>query len=190
MATEVRFEIATPADYDEIVEFANFVFSYAHCPHEFKPMIPKAYGENPLMWPEHFVARENGRIRALVGFETFSQRIAGETLKIGYIGTVSVHPYSRSKGYMKKLMAMAHEYARENGYDLLSLGGQRQRYEYFGYASGGTVRNFTITSTNIRHALSDVDEQGISFFTGAQARELDVDITVGHEARQLYHILG
>ena len=43
MATEVRFEIATPADYDEIVEFANFVFSYAHCPHEFKTMIPKGF---------------------------------------------------------------------------------------------------------------------------------------------------
>ena len=57
MGEEILFERATGADYDEIVEFANFVFSYAHEPHEFKTLISKAYGEDRTHWPEHFVAR-------------------------------------------------------------------------------------------------------------------------------------
>lgn len=137
MAEDIRFERATAADYDEIVEFANFVFSYAHEPHEFKTLISKAYGEDRTHWPIHFVARENGRIRGLVGLMPFPQRVLGETLQMGFIGTVSVHPYSRSKGYMKKLMAMTNDYARDNGFDLLALGRQRQRYEYYGYEPGG-----------------------------------------------------
>ena len=163
MAEDILFERATAADYDEIVEFANFVFSYAHEPHEFKTLISKAYGEDRTHWPIHFVARENGRIRGLVGLMPFSQRVLDETLQMGFIGTVSVHPYSRSKGYMKKLMAMANDYARSHGFDLLALGGQRQRYEYYGYEPGGTMHALTITATNCRHALKDVEEDVISF---------------------------
>ena len=32
---KVTYEMAKPEDYDEIVDLANFVFSYAHRPHEF-----------------------------------------------------------------------------------------------------------------------------------------------------------
>lgn len=163
MAEGILFERATAADYDEIVEFANFVFSYAHEPHEFKTLISKAYGEDRTHWPIHFVARENGRIRGLVGLMPFPQRVLGETLQMGFIGTVSVHPYSRSKGYMKKLMAMTNDYARDNGFDLLALGGQRQRYEYYGYEPGGAMHALTITATNCRHALKDVEADAVSF---------------------------
>ena len=163
MAEDILFERATAADYDEIVEFANFVFSYAHEPHEFKTLISKAYGEDHTHWPIHFVARENGRIRGLVGLMPFPQRVLGETLQMGFIGTVSVHPYSRSKGYMKKLMAMTNDYARDNGFDLLALGGQRQRYEYYGYEPGGAMHALTITATNCHHALKDVEADAVSF---------------------------
>ena len=163
MGEEILFERATGADYDEIVEFANFVFSYAHEPHEFKTLISKAYGEDRTHWPEHFVARENGRIRALTALLSFPLRVMGETLRVGFTGTVSVHPYSRGRGYMKRLMAMTNEYARENGFDLLALGGQRQRYEYYGYEPGGTAHSLLITPANCRHALKDVDGSAVSF---------------------------
>ena len=125
--TDVKYSMATSADYDEIIEHANFVFSYAHCPHEFKTLIPKAYGEARTMWPEHFIARENGRIRGLVGLLPFEQRVLDERLTVGFIGTVSVHPYSRGMGHMKKCMAMSTEYAHTHGIDIMAVGGQRQR---------------------------------------------------------------
>ena len=48
---KVTYEMAKPEDYDEIIDLANFVFSYAHRPHEFKTLIPKAYGPDRTMWP-------------------------------------------------------------------------------------------------------------------------------------------
>ena len=79
------------------------------------------------MWPEHFLARENGRIRGMVGLLPFNLRVLDETLKVGFIGTVSVHQYSRGMGHMKKSMAMSTQYAREHDIDFNMLGGQRQR---------------------------------------------------------------
>ena len=47
--------------------------------------------------------------------------------------------------------------------DLAVLGGQRQRYEYFGFTRGGVQVKYTVTGDNIRHALKRTDIQGISF---------------------------
>ena len=168
---KITYEMAVPADYDEIIDFANFVFSYAHEPHEFKVLIPKAYGPDRTMWPTHFLARENGRIRGLVGLEQYSLRVLGEELKYGFIGTVSVHQYSRGKGHMKKCMAMSTQYAREHGIDIMMLGGQRQRYEYYGYEPGAVAYSFEITRTNCRHALSAVNTDGVSFKPFADVRD-------------------
>jgi len=43
-------------------------------------------------------------------------------------------------------------------YDLLVLGGQRQRYQYFGFEKGGGRLCFTVTDTNVRHALADLPD--------------------------------
>lgn len=163
MEKKITYEVATPADYEEIVEHGNFVFSYAHRPHEFKTLIPKAYGEERTMWPEHFLAREDGRIRGMVGMLPFEQRVCGEVMRVGFIGTVSVHPYSRGMGHMKKCMAMSTACARELGLDLMALGGQRQRYEYYGYEPGGVAYSFDISKTNCRHALAALDASDIAF---------------------------
>ena len=165
---EITYALATPEDYDEIIEHANFVFSYAHRPHEFKTLLPKAYGEARTMWPEHFVARENGKIRGLVGLLPFDMCVdtglaQRETIHVGFIGTVSVHQYSRGMGHMKKCMAMSTEYALQHGLDLMALGGQRQRYEYYGYVPGGVEYGFRLTATNCRHALADCDITGVEF---------------------------
>ena len=61
----------------------------------------------------------------------------GETLRVGCVGTVSVHLYSRGEGHMKILMAMMMDDARAKGCDLLMLGGARKRYNYFGFEQAG-----------------------------------------------------
>ena len=43
------------------------------------------------------------------------------------------------------------------------LSGQRQRYEYFGYTSGGIQWIFTVNQSNIRHAFKKVNCDEISF---------------------------
>ena len=69
------------------------------------------------------------------------------------IGMVSVHPRSRSKGYMKALMNMALEDMKNDGMVFSCLGGQRQRYEYFGYTPAGTNYQFSFNESNIIHTL-------------------------------------
>lgn len=82
-------------------------------------------------------------------------------LKAGYIGSVAVHPYSRGAGHMKALMRMALTDAEAQGYDLLALGGRRQRYAYFGFEKGGQRLTFSLNSDNVRHAMADVDEDAV-----------------------------
>jgi hypothetical protein len=52
---------------------------------------------------------------------------------------------------------------RASGCDLAMLGGQRQRYEYFGFTAAGMAHTYTATSTNVRHALSGVDVGDMEF---------------------------
>ena len=37
---DTQYVLGTPADRDDIVDFANYVFSQAHVPHDFKKLLP------------------------------------------------------------------------------------------------------------------------------------------------------
>ena len=170
------YVVAAPGDREEIVDFANYVFSQAHEPHDFKTLLPKAYGDQLAdLGAKHFLARQDGRIRALVALRPLDLHTPGGTLKVGCVGTVSVHPYSRGEGHMKKLMAMMLEDARAQGYDLLMLGGIRQRYNYFGFEQAGWAYRYVIAESAVRHALAGVDAAGVSFSDLSENRPEEVD---------------
>lgn len=153
----IQYLKGTPADRSEIVDFANYVFSQAHQPHDFKKLLPKTYADDVSgMEAWHFLAKEDGRIRALVCNRPMTLRILDRTLSCGLVGTVSVHPYSRGEGHMKRLMSELLADARGK-YDFLMLGGQRQRYNYFGFDHAGAMLRYKITSAGLRHCLKDTD---------------------------------
>lgn len=145
-------QIERPDDPD-LIDFINYVFSQSHCPHDFIRILPKVYEPGTKHEVVHLTAQEDGRIRAVVSVLIFDMRCQAETLKVGYIGNVSVHPYHRGQGYMKVLMKQARDVMVRRGCDLAALGGQRQRYEYFGYYQGGLQVVFRIYDTNLRHVL-------------------------------------
>ena len=152
----------TPADREKFIDFANMVFSCAHQPHDFKALIPKVYADGRDTDDMHNLAvRDDGSIRGLVAVMPNELRIGDTVLKTGYVGTVSTHPYGRGEGHMKKLMAMAIEGMANDGIDIAMLGGQRQRYEYFGFTKGGINYSHRITKTNLRHVLGNADVSGI-----------------------------
>ena len=78
------------------------------------------------------------------------------------IGTVSVHPYARGKGYMKALMNRAMEDLKTQGYAMAFLGGMRQRYEYFGFTPTGTRASFHLTAGNLAHRYPGLSGEGVS----------------------------
>ncbi|MCI9456377.1 MAG: GNAT family N-acetyltransferase [Oscillospiraceae bacterium] len=146
----------TANDREDILDFANYVFSFDHEPHNFIEMVPRLYGPESASEAFHYLIRENGKIKAMVCSYPMETKVGEETLKLAFIGTVSVHPYSRGKGYMKRLMNAAIADMQKDGTDLAALGGQRQRYQYFGFENGGIEYGFSFNRSNLRHAFKDV----------------------------------
>lgn len=148
---------ADAAEKDEIIEFIDYVFSKAHCPHDFATLLPKLYGEHGDGAARHFVVREDGKLAATVLVYPVTMHIGERTLTTLGVGSVSTHPGARGKGYMRLLMDAVDARAKETGAAFAVLGGQRQRYQYFGYDYAGYELHGRFTPANARHALRAVD---------------------------------
>ena len=70
------FEKSRPEDAAELLDMLNLTFSMAHCPHDFKKVRPQAYLHPETSPAAHYIAREDGRIRAAVA-------VYPETVAIG-----------------------------------------------------------------------------------------------------------
>lgn len=153
----VTYTVAQPGDQAALVDFANYVFSQAHRPHDFKRLLPKVYGDHVCTTEiaTHYIARQDGSLRAMAAMLPLRMHVLSDVLRLGFVGTVCVHPYARGEGHMKRLMGDLMNNARTQDFDLLVLGGQRQRYGYFGFQPGGTALRYTVTATNLRHAARD-----------------------------------
>ena len=175
MDRNVEYRAGKPEERAEIIDFANYVFSQAHRPHDFKTLLPKTYADDaPDFSSWHYLAMEKNRIRALVSCRPTDLYLGNSKLSCGCVGTVSVHPYARGEGHMKQLMALMLEDSRKREYDMLFLGGQRQRYQYFGFETACICAEYTMTASSVRHALADADDSGVVFteITRDMEREL------------------
>lgn len=153
----------------------------------FLKLLPKLYKEKYDPASRNFIVSENGEIKAAVGLYPMTAAVAGKTLKIGGVGNVGVSRDSRGKGYMIDCMNMALEKMKEDNYDYSILGGQRQRYGYFGYEPGGVALSFSINRNNVYHILGRDAETS---FTAREITENDVDvlgkIKAAHESLPFY----
>jgi len=142
-----------PEDAEEIIDFINLVFSHDHQPHDFPQLLPKLYKKENFHPEYHYLAVEDGRIRASIGSYPNTMVLAGQKLKCRDLGAVSVHPYARRAGHMRRLMDMLLADMEAEGTDISWLGGQRQRYGYWGYEATGCNSSFRINATNMRHVF-------------------------------------
>lgn len=155
-----EYRMARPGEWDACIEMANYVFSVEHSPTDFEKLLPKVYQAGPEMAGIHRVAvREDGKIVGLIAVLPQTMSVAGKSLRVGYVGTVSVHPKARGEGHMKRMMG---DWIRElEGHcDFLVLDGQRQRYGYFGFAQGGMEYEFVVDKSNIRHVFGKDKRDG------------------------------
>ncbi len=142
--------------YDEYVDFINYVFGFNGNEQDFKKLLPKLYKPEYDPCYNNYVVTENGKLKAAIGAFDSELTVGGEVLKCRGIGNVAVHPYSRSKGYMIDSMNLALSDMIKDGVDYSVLGGQRQRYNYFGFDHIGMVYNIDIGHRNLRHCFRDV----------------------------------
>lgn len=146
-------------EMQEILDFANMVFSMSYGGTDFSTLLPKAYAQKRWKAVTHHMMKEGSHIRALVDSYPLDLKLGGEngkTVKAAYVGTVSVHPASRGKGYMIELMKRVEEDAVQQGCALLVLDGDRHRYQYFGFERAGTGYRYHIEQNNIRHCCAQM----------------------------------
>lgn len=160
----VNYRIAKPEDMDGVIDFINMVFSMLRVPHNFERMLPKVYGRPFRLADIHVIAEEeDGRLCGCLGMYVFPLRVGKRTLRVGYLGSMAVHPRVRGQGTMGTLMSKQIERGQALGLDMMVLGGQRQRYQYSGFETGGATYLYSISRSNVRHALADADDTGLTF---------------------------
>jgi predicted N-acetyltransferase YhbS len=147
----------TGAEFDEAMEFLDGVFG-EHRPHDFATLLPSIYQPTDEDMACNHAVREDGVLRAVVGLFPIDWQVGDRTLKVGGIGGVSTHPSVRGKGYMQLLMKHCVEKMREEDYHLSWLGGQRQRYGYFGYEKCGQSLSVELSPVNLQHASPTVPD--------------------------------
>lgn len=145
---EITKGFGTKNDEKELIETLDEVF-FSEEDINFLFLLPKLYKEQYNSAEKNIILKEDGVIKAAIGCYPINVTAAGKELKLMGIGNVAVTKDCRRKGYMIDLMNMSLEHMIAEGYDYSLLGGQRQRYEYFGYVPAGSGVNFTINKGNI-----------------------------------------
>lgn len=151
-----------PGELPEILDFINMVFSMHRLPHDFRALLPKLYGAQQASERYHYLAKEEGKIRAVVCALPITLRCGERSITCAAVGSVSVHPYSRGKGYMKQLMAMATEDMEKNHITLSVLDGRRHRYQYYGYEPAGHSLEYQFIADDFRHCASRYPDVPVS----------------------------
>ena len=123
----------------------------------FLTLLPKIYKDRYRPACNNFVAQEpGGAFRAAIGNFDNDMTVGGVDLKTCCIGNVAVGKDHRSKGYMIQLMNASVEDMMRRGVALSYLGGQRQRYGYFGYENAGVCYNYHFSRRSFRHSLGEL----------------------------------
>lgn len=157
--TDYTIRRAAPADYEDLLDFGNYVFHI-----DFRALLPKLYGNHPELAADHVLVteqRQGGeRIQSMVGCFKIPLQVAGKKLLVRGIGTVSVHPYARGKGYMRLAMHRAIDDAQAEGTDMMVLSGRKQRYQHYGFEKCATQYEFSL-SRSVSEQLHKYGVEGI-----------------------------
>ena len=137
--------------HDEYLDFINYVFGFNGREQDFPKLLPKLYAREDNPAASSYVVVENGRMKAAVGAFDHSMTVCGRELRCRSIGNVAAHPYDKSRGFMKCLMNMAVDEMVRDGIVMSTLGGRRQRYNYFSYEKSGSAYRFSVGPDNMRH---------------------------------------
>lgn len=137
---------AFSAEYSTLINFANTIFA-----EDFPALVPKLYRHHPEKALNHLLLLDENQIQAVLGAFPFQWQCGTSTLKAAGIGTVCVHPNARQLGYMSQLFDTIMPELNSHQFDFAFLGGQRQRYEPWGFTASGTNYRFQLTPDNARH---------------------------------------
>ena len=155
---EIKVGPALERDYEELLDMLDNVFfleDEEEPKRTFITLLPKLYKKEYRPWENNYCVWEDGALKAAVGMYVSDMEIAGEAIRVGGIGNVAVARDCRRKGYMKLAMDAAMEAMKAAGCHFGELGGQRQRYQFWGFERGGAAVDASFSETNLRHAYGE-----------------------------------
>ena len=127
----------------EIIDFIDYVFSKAYRPHDFATMFPALYADDADSREHHYIVVDGTKIVAalLIMYKSLlSPAVSGQAgcanLPFATVGNVAVHPRYRGQNLMREMMGQAIADMQTAGIAFAILGGQRQRYSWYGFESG------------------------------------------------------
>ena len=155
----------TMEHYDEMRLLLNYVFGHKYRrPMDFERHLPKMWiKDDDHMMNCHFGAFERGKLCGVVGIYPLPLHIGDTKLLFATTGNVATLPEYEGRGIFNTLFGCAMQELKEMGADGARLGGQRQRYQRFGFEGCGQVYQFSFgTDERIRTQGKHTGE-GISF---------------------------
>ncbi|HOK79601.1 MAG TPA: GNAT family N-acetyltransferase [bacterium] len=132
----MKIEHPSKKEYEKIMQFLEE--SFDHSRGFFYLSYPQTMSKDTIDCDNVFIIREKNRIASLIGIFPQKVYLHGRQANIGGIGSVSTHPDFRNRGYMKILMDFCIEEMKKRNYVFSILGGDRQRYNLWGYETCGT----------------------------------------------------
>lgn len=171
-------------DFQEAMDTMGEAFGFA--PHrDFPMLLPQIYRPTDELMQAIYAIRRDGRIVSAVGVHPREWQVGDTTLKLGGIGGVCTLDAYRGQGLMKALMDRAVADMKAEGFHLSWLGGQRQRYQYYGFEKCGNVIEYTLGPANFRHA--GLEKQDLKFEPMGEYYSDRVAVARGfHEAKPMH----
>lgn len=169
------------ADFGELMPFLTRAFGYAE-PDWFATHLPTLYRPTDERMACNLAVRRNGRLAAVVGVFPFAWRVGGSELRVAGIGGVGTDPDLRKSGLMRLLMDRALAEIRAAGFHLSYLGGQRQRYRYWGWERAGAEIRAVVNPANLRHEMGG-DALGVSLSLPSNDPEEIATLRALHDAQ-------
>lgn len=109
-----------------------------------------SYGLDRDVRHDHVVVADQEKVIGSVYAHPRTYVAPGTEAKSLGIGAVSVHPEYQGQGIMSAMMRTVLEKCREEGVAFMSLGGQRQRYQTFGFDNASPHPEYIFSRRNFR----------------------------------------
>ncbi len=160
-------------DYEEIIDQSNRIFTTekdedgneTYDNTYFQKLHPRLYGPKVNTANDHYIVKDNdsGKIVGLVVAPRCNYVVGDDKVVVAGIGTVGTDRDYRGSGVMQKFLGKAMDDCIADGVDFSCLGGQRQRYEYFGFTISGLGVMYQFHEGNARRIYGRDRDFGYTF---------------------------
>ncbi len=138
------------ADFEDLTDFINLVFSQTLFKVDFKKDLGYLYAKDDEHMRRQYAYRdEAGKIRSAVGVMPYTYKVGNEEFSAKTITNVATHLDCSGKGYMSSVLKKAISDMEEDGTDFAILHGQKERYLSFGFNTAGVGESAVYKAFNI-----------------------------------------